>query len=65
MMLRRHAIATLCAAAVARAQDRLGISVAPVVDVVSRPVYAAKIVGVVMVTNLLGVLLYRARAAMR
>jgi amino acid transporter len=39
----------------------LGISVYPVVDVVSRAVFAAKIAGVVVVTNLLGVLLYRAR----
>jgi amino acid transporter len=43
----------------------LGISVYPVVDVVSRSAYAAKITGVVVVTNMLGVLLYRARTALR
>jgi amino acid transporter len=43
----------------------LAISVYPVVAVVSRTVFAAKIMGLVLVTNLLGVLLYRARAALR
>src|SRR5262249_47389443 len=43
----------------------LGISVYPVVDVVSRVAFAAKIAGVVMVTNLLGLLLYRARAGLK
>jgi amino acid transporter len=41
------------------------ISVYPVVDVVSRGAYAAKVTGVVLVTNMLGVMLYRARNAMR
>jgi amino acid transporter len=43
----------------------LAISVYPVVDVVSRGAYAARVAGVVVVTNMLGVLLYRARTAMR
>jgi len=43
----------------------LGISVYPVVDVVSRGEYAAKVTSVVVVTNMLGVLLYRARTALR
>ena len=43
----------------------LGISVYPVVDVVSRGAYAAKVTGVVVATNMLGVLLYRARTALR
>ncbi len=43
----------------------LAIAIYPVVDVVSRAEYAAKITAVVVVTNMLGVLLYRARGAMR
>ena len=43
----------------------LGISVYPVVDVVSRGAYAAKVAGVVVATNMLGVMLYRARTALR
>lgn len=43
----------------------LAISVYPVVDVVSRGEYAAKVTGVVLATNMLGVLLYRARTATR
>ena len=43
----------------------LAIAVYPVVDVVSRGAYAAKIAGTVALTNMLGVLLYRARTAMR
>jgi glutamate:GABA antiporter len=43
----------------------LGIAVYPVVDVVSRVGFAAKIAGVVVVTNLLGMLLYRARAGLK
>jgi amino acid transporter len=43
----------------------LAIAVYPVVDVVSHGAYAAKVVGVVAVTNMLGVLLYRARTVLR
>jgi glutamate:GABA antiporter len=43
----------------------LAISVYPVVDVVSRTVYAIKIGSVVLVTNLLGMLLYRTRATLK
>ncbi len=43
----------------------LGISVYPVVDVVSRGAFAAKVAGVVVATNMLGVMLYRARTALR
>jgi amino acid transporter len=43
----------------------LGISIYPVIDVVSRAAYAAKITAVVLVTNLLGVLLYRTRRAVQ
>jgi amino acid transporter len=41
------------------------ISVYPIVDVVSRGAYAAKVTGIVLVTNMLGVMLYRARNAIR
>jgi hypothetical protein len=43
----------------------LAISIYPVVDVVSHTVYAIKIASVVVVTNLLGVFLYRARGTMK
>ena len=43
----------------------LFIAVYPVVDVVSRMAYAAKISSVVLVTNIAGVALYRAGRAQR
>jgi glutamate:GABA antiporter len=39
----------------------LGIAVYPIVDVVSREGYAAKVCGVVVLANVVGVLIYRAR----
>jgi amino acid transporter len=48
------------AAGMAASAVSLFISVYPVVDVVSRMAYAAKISSVVVVTNILGIALYRA-----
>ena len=58
--LKAAAIAGLFSSVIA-----LGISIYPVVDVVSRAAYAVKITAVVLVTNLLGVLLYRTRRALQ
>jgi hypothetical protein len=38
----------------------LAIAVYPIVDVVSKEAYATKIAGVVLLTNAVGVLIYRA-----
>jgi hypothetical protein len=53
------------AAGLATSLVSLAITIRPIVDVVSRTAYAAKICTVVVIVNGLGVLIYRARPGSR